>query len=145
MSMKTTTIRITQEQMSWIRQNRPQQLSMLVRAHLDDLIHSETPVNFHNAWRESAQKCYPHMRGGYCSLCWPTGIPSREEWTAYVKSSHRGSMAGNISHVHSVQTFTEWSMEKHARRQSSLQEWNEPVESKKRRGFLEWFRRVKKE
>ena len=90
--MKTTTVRITDEQHQWIVENRPYQLSRIVREHLDVLIHAETPVSFHNAWRESAQKCYPHMRGGYCSLCWPAGTPSRQEWTDYIRQNGVGSL-----------------------------------------------------
>lgn len=115
--MKTTTIRITEEQMSWVRENRPQQLSRIVREHLDELIHSESPVNFHNAWRESAQKCYPHMRGGYCAICWPSGTPSKLEWTEYIRENGIGARK--------TWTYEEWSMSRHARRQTVLDDWNE--------------------
>lgn len=124
--MKITTVRITDEQHRWIQQNRPQQLSFLVREHLDDMMQRETPVNYHNAWRESAQKCYPHIRGGYCVLCWPAGIPSKQVWSDYIKSGHRGSMAGNVQSIGGVITYEEWSMSLHGERQAILAEWNAP-------------------
>lgn len=114
--MKTTTIRITEDQHTWIRENRPNQLSAIVREHLDVLIHQETPVGFHNAWREQAQKCYPFMRGGYCALCWPAGTPPRQQWMDYIKENGLGSRR-SIS-------FEEWSESRHARRQATLAEWN---------------------
>lgn len=123
--MRRTTIRITDDQHAWIRSNRPHQLSHIVREHLDDLMQMETPVNYHNAWRESAQKCYPHMRGGYCQICWPAGIPSKLEWSEYIKSGHRGSVAGNVQSIGAVLTFEEWTMTRHEQRQSLLEEWND--------------------
>lgn len=114
--MKITTIRITDEQHDWITNNRQNQLSAICRAHIDELMHSETPVNFHNAWREGAQKCYPFMKGGYCSICWPAGVPDRSHWMDYVKAYPAGSK--------SRLTFEEWSMQKHDNRQRSLDEWN---------------------
>jgi|TARA_R110001599_G_scaffold70563_1_gene197734 hypothetical protein len=129
--MKTTTVRITDEQHQWIVENRPYQLSRIVREHLDVLIHAETPVSFHNAWRESAQKCYPHMRGGYCSLCWPAGTPSRQEWTDYIRQNGVGSPRSH--------TFEEWSATKHLNRQTVLEEWNnQQLEISRKTG---WFRR----
>jgi len=122
--MKTTTVRITDEQHNWILENRPYQLSRILREHLDVLIHAETPVGFHNAWRESAQKCYPHMQGGYCAICWPAGTPSRAEWTEYIKSGHRGLRDGTLQGVRTV-TFEEWSATKHLNRQTVLDDWNE--------------------
>lgn len=145
--MKTTTIRITDDQHAWLRSNRPQQLSNIVRAHLDDLMQQETPVNFHNAWRESAQKCYPHMRGGYCALCWPAGIPSRATWSEYIKSGHRGSLAGNVQSIQASHTFEEWSMLQHDSRQAQLTEWNSSQAQDKSRGlgfFSRLFRRGQK-
>lgn len=131
--MKTTTIRITEEQHDWIQKNRPQQLSRIVRDRLDELIHAETPVGFHNAWREQAQKCYPHMRGGYCSICWPTGTPSREEWMEYIRDNGVGKLR--------TFTFEEWSMSRHARRQTVLEEWNSDL-SLDDPPKLGWFRRL---
>ncbi len=147
--MKITTVRITDEQHHWIKSNRPQQLSNIVREHLDDLMHRDTPVNYHNAWRESAQKCYPHMRGGYCSICWPAGIPSKVEWSEYIKSGHRGSMAGNVQSIAATMTFEEWTMLRHGDRQTSLEDWNGDVDltrlASKKNGTIKkssWIRRL---
>ena len=114
--MRITTVRITDTQHEWIINNRPNQLSQIVRDRIDELMHMETPVNFHNAWREGAQKCYPFMAGGYCSLCWPAGVPDRSYWMEYVKAFPAGSR--------SRLTFEEWSMQKHQSRQRTLDEWN---------------------
>jgi hypothetical protein len=140
--MKTTTIRITDEQHNWILENRPYQLSRIVREHLDVVIHAETPVGFHNAWRESAQKCYPHMQGGYCAICWPAGTPSRSEWTEYIKSGHRHFSGGTLQGVRTV-TFEEWSATKHLDRQTVLDDWNALVDPKQdsRTRTTRWFRR----
>lgn len=144
--MKITTVRITDEQHEWITNNRQNQLSRIVREHIDELMHSETPVNFHNAWREGAQKCYPFMKGGYCALCWPAGIPDRSHWLDYVKAFPVGSR-GRL-------TFEEWSMSKHARRQATLDDWNrdsrpDQVAEQKRAsalsnksGIFGWIRRL---
>ena len=114
--MRITTVRITETQHEWITNNKPNQLSQIVRDRIDELMHMETPVNFHNAWREGAQKCYPFMSGGYCVLCWPAGVPDRSYWMEYI----RAFPAGTRSRL----TFEEWSMSKHAQRQSQLDEWN---------------------
>ena len=129
--MKTTTIRITKEQHKWVKDNRPTQLSRIIREHLDELIQQQTPVNFHNAWRESAQKCYPFMRGGYCAICWPVGIPPKLDWTEYLRTNGVGT--------HSPSTFEEWSMFKHGSRQAQLKEWNEPEEEPAIK--ISWLRR----
>lgn len=121
--MRVTTIRITREHLEWVRSNRPQQLSHIVREHLDDLMQQGTPVGYHNAWRESAQKCYPHMRGGHCAICWPAGIPTKLEWSEYIRSGHGSNNGSGISHI-GVRTFEEWSSLKHEERQTSLAEWN---------------------
>lgn len=114
--MKITTVRITNTQHEWIVNNKPNQLSSIVRERIDELMHQETPVSFHNAWREGAQKCYPFMAGGYCSICWPAGVPDRSHWMDYVKAFPAGSR--------SRLTFEEWSMQKHDQRQRTLDEWN---------------------
>lgn len=114
--MKITTIRITAAQLEWIHQNHPQNLSRIVREHLDDLMHRATPVNFHNAWRENAQKCYPFMQGGYCNLCWPAGVPDRSIWQQYIRENSSGTY-GSI-------TFDEWNLNRHNNRQTILEDWN---------------------
>lgn len=119
--MKVTTIRITKAQHEWVVNNKPNQLSAIVRDHLDELMHMETPVGFHNAWREGAQKCYPFMSGGYCSICWPAGVPDRSYWMEYVKAFPAGTR--------SRLTFEEWSAQKHDRRQRTLDEWNRNTHS----------------
>lgn len=135
--MKTTTIRITEEQHKWIQENRPNQLSRIVREQINVLIHQETPVGFHNAWREQAQKCYPFMRGGYCSLCWPAGTPSRQHWMDYIKENGVGSFRSH--------TFEEWTQSKHAQRQATLDDWNDlekrAASSSKNSGRFGWIRR----
>lgn len=114
--MKITTIRITEEQLDWIHQNHPQNLSRIVREHLDDLMHRATPVNFHNAWRENAQKCYPFMQGGYCNMCWPAGVPDRSIWQQYIRENS-GGIYGSV-------TFDEWNINRHNNRQTLLEDWN---------------------
>lgn len=109
-------MRITDTQHEWITNNKPNQLSQIVRDRIDELMHMETPVNFHNAWREGAQKCYPFMSGGYCSICWPAGVPDRSYWMEYIKTFPAGTR--------SRLTFEEWSMQKHDNRQRTLDEWN---------------------
>ena len=126
--MKITTVRITPEQHAWVSQNRPQQLSSIVRAHLEELIHQQTPVNFHNAWREGAQKCYPFMRGGYCGLCWPVGVPTRAAWQEYIQEfGTHGLREGD--RLRQRLTFEEWSMQQHHSRQATLDDWNRDSES----------------
>lgn len=119
--MKITTIRITKAQHDWITNNKQNQLSSIVRDRIDEMMHMETPVNFHNAWREGAQKCYPFQSGGYCSICWPAGVPDRSYWMEYVKAFPVGSR--------SRLTFEEWSMQKHDQRQQTLDEWNRDTHS----------------
>jgi hypothetical protein len=114
--MKITTIRIEEKQLAWIRANHPQNLSRIVREHLDDLMHRATPVNFHNAWRENAQKCYPYMQGGYCNLCWPAGVPDKSIWHQYIRENQAGKF-GSL-------TFDEWSLNRHNNRQTLLDDWN---------------------
>lgn len=114
--MKITTIRLEANQLDWIRANHPQNLSRIVREHIHDLMHRATPVNFHNAWRESAQKCYPYMKGGYCNICWPAGIPDREIWQNYMREN-------GANNPYSL-TFEEWSLNNHNNRQKTLDDWN---------------------
>jgi len=115
--MVISTIRISKKMHSWIQQNHPQQLSHIVRSHLEDLMQRKTPVNFHNAWRESAQKCYPYLSEGYCSICWPGGVPNREDWQRYLRENTLGNSRSSI-------TWEEWTMNNHFNRQSILDEWN---------------------
>jgi len=115
--MKITTVRISDVQHQWITRNHPQQLSHLVREHLDDLMQQKTPVNFHNAWRESAQKCYPFLSDGYCAICWKGGIPPRDTWQRYLQENSQVSSRFKI-------TWEEWIMNNHHNRQSLLDEWN---------------------
>lgn len=132
--MKTTTVRIQEAQHKWIIENRPNQLSRIVRDHLDDLIQQQTPVNYHNAWRESAQKCFPFMQGGYCALCWPVGVPPKVDWQAYLKDNGVGS--------YKTITFEEWSMIKHGSRQAQLKEWNTDQHTESESSTrISWFRR----
>lgn len=118
--MKITTIRVTEKQLEWIRQNHPQNLSRIVREHLDDLMHRATPVNFHNSWRENAQKCYPFMSDGYCYECWPAGVPSKSQWNNYIREGQRvvgGQIVSNL-------TWDEWLVIAHNNRQTTLENWN---------------------
>ena len=39
--MKVTTVRLEEKQIDWIRQNHPQNLSRILRDHIDDLMHRE--------------------------------------------------------------------------------------------------------
>jgi hypothetical protein len=121
MKMKITTVRITDVQHTWITRNHPQQLSHLVREHLDELMQQKTPVNFHNAWRESAQKCYPFLSDGYCAICWPGGIPARDTWQRYLKENSQVTSRFKIS-------WEEWIMNNHHNRQSLLDEWNKDTD-----------------
>jgi len=114
--MKVTTVRLEGKQIEWVRNNHPQNLSRILREHIDDLMHRSTPVNFHNAWRENAQKCYPYMDGGYCNMCWPAGIPDKSTWQQYLRENRLGSF-GSI-------TFDEWSINRHNNRQTILDDWN---------------------
>jgi len=77
----------------------------------------KTPVNFHNAWRESAQKCYPFLSDGYCAICWKGGIPPRDTWQRYLQENSQVSSRFKI-------TWEEWIMNNHHNRQSLLDEWN---------------------
>ena len=79
-------------------------------------MHRSTPVNFHNAWRENAQKCYPYMEGGYCKMCWPAGIPDKSMWQQYIRENRVGAYGSC--------TFDEWSINRHNNRQSILDDWN---------------------
>lgn len=124
--MKITTVRITKKQKDWIRNNHPNNFSNLVRNMIDELMHNQTPVNYHNAWREKAQKCYPYMQGGYCAICWPAGIPDRSVWMEYLKSGVvRGTNPrGMIQREEYALTFEEWNQLKIESRQRTLDEWN---------------------
>lgn len=124
--MKITTVRITRKQKDWIRANHPNNFSNLVRHMVDDLMHQSRPVNYHNAWRENAQKCYPFTNGGYCAICWPAGVPDRTLWMDYIKS---GSVQGTnpngvIQKVDHTLTFEEWNNVRIGNRQTVLDDWN---------------------
>jgi len=114
--MVRTTIRIQRSQLEWVHKNRPQQLSRICRDAVQEKMHEATPVSFHNAWRESAQKCFPHKRGGYCGICWPAGVPDASEWRSYISNE-------GYDHPHGL-TWDEWVMVKHGKRQNQLDNWN---------------------
>ena len=124
--MKITTVRITKKQKDWIRNNHPNNFSNLVREMVDELMHNQTPVGYHNAWREKAQKCYPFMQGGYCAICWPAGVPDRTVWMDYIKSGVvRGpNTQGMVQKTEYSLTFEEWNQLKIENRQLTLDEWN---------------------
>lgn len=124
--MRITTVRITEEQHTWLKENYPSGFSSIVRQHLDELIHSQTPVNYHNSWREVAQKCYPFTQGGYCAICWPAGIPSRQEWSEYISTTATSSQTapGTVNLVKSALSFEEWNQLRIGTRQRTLDEWN---------------------
>lgn len=114
--MVRTTIRIKRSQLEWMHKNMPQQISRVCRDAIQAEMHQATPVSFHNAWRESAQKCYPRPSGGYCGICWPAGTPDQSEWRAYISNE-------GFDHPHGL-TWDDWVMVRHGKRQSQLQEWN---------------------
>ncbi len=118
--MKITTVRLESKQLDWIRQNHPQNLSRILREHLDDLMHRSHPVHFHNSWRENSQKCYPFISDGYCALCWPAGIPSKEKWNQYIREGQRISHGQIVSNM----TWDEWYQLQHHNRQTNLVDWN---------------------
>ena len=98
----------------------------LFLAKVDDLMHQSRPVNYHNAWRENAQKCYPFTNGGYCAICWPAGVPDRTLWMAYIKSGsvHGTNPNGTIQRVDHSLTFEEWNNLRIDTRQQTLDDWN---------------------
>lgn len=111
--MKITTVRISDDQHEWVAQNRPQQLSRIVRNAIDELRFAETAVAYHNSWRDQAQICYPFPRGGYCGLCWPHGPPDRIDWQAYMHDTIHGEHRG---------TWAEWNRYRFSRKEKLIQE-----------------------
>jgi|TARA_B100001094_G_scaffold79152_1_gene75449 hypothetical protein len=44
------------------------------------------PVDYHNAMHQGVGKCHPHRAlDGYCSICWPYGQPTKNEWHDWVR------------------------------------------------------------
>lgn len=151
-----TTVRLTSKQKEWVRNNHPNNFSNLVRQMVDEMMHNATPVGYHNAWREKAQKCYPFMQGGYCAICWPAGVPDKVVWMDYIKSgSVQGSNPnGVIQKVDHTLTFEEWEQQRIGSRQRHLDEWNSDTSaheisqeksghtiSNKRKSKFAWIRR----
>lgn len=93
-AQRITTIRLGQQQYEWSKANIPN-LSHFVRTKLAEEQMRQAPIMNHTKWVETAKKCYPHTKGGYCGLCWPDGIPSRAEWNDYrqevIANTFRGS------------------------------------------------------
>lgn len=127
--MRKTTVRITQDQHQWIIENRPQGFSNVVREHLDQLMFEQTPVMYHNAWRENAQKCYPYTKGGYCAICWPAGIPSRTDWHDYLQHNVKRDPNGFLVGAGATLTYNEWYQLKVGRSQMRLDHWNRDPKS----------------
>lgn len=45
------------------------------------------PVDYHNAMHSVIGRCHPHNGSdGYCSICWPYGQPSKNEWLEYTRA-----------------------------------------------------------
>lgn len=58
-------------------------LSAFVRQALEEEMakQSNVPVDYHNAMRPHPLNiCYPFQGDGVCTICWPYGRPSKEEW-----------------------------------------------------------------
>ena len=122
--MRKTTVRITAAQHHWITEHRPQGMSAVIREALETMMHEQTPVMYHNAWRESAQKCYPFTKGGYCAICWPAGIPSRTDWNDYLQHNVKRDPNGFLVGSGATLTFEEWYNLKIESRQTRLDHWN---------------------
>lgn len=153
-NMKKTTVRITNEQHRWVQENRPNGFSHIVREHIDQLMHEQTPVMFHNAWRDNAQKCYPYTKGGYCAICWPAGIPDRSDWHDYLKHDVKRDPNGFLVGAGATLTFEEWYNLRVSRKQAHVSDWNRNTEphqvsdqetgdavSNVRKQRFGWFRR----
>ncbi len=153
--MKKTTVRITPIQHQWITEHRPQGMSAVIREAIETMMHEQTPVMYHNAWRESAQKCYPYTKGGYCAICWPAGIPARSDWTNYLQHNTKRDPNGFLVGDGATLTFEEWYNLKISNRQTRLDHWNRDPEShevpdekgrdaisNKPKGKFAWIRRI---
>tara|TARA_Y100001973_G_C5185946_1_gene327833 strand:- start:726 stop:1145 length:420 start_codon:yes stop_codon:yes gene_type:complete len=94
MAARRTTIHLGNQQYTWAKANIPN-LSHFVRTKIAEEQMKQAPIMNHTKWVDSAKKCYPHTKGGYCGLCWPDGIPSRAEWSEYrqeiINNTFRGS------------------------------------------------------
>lgn len=117
-SQKITTIRLDPEQYEWIKKNLPN-FSHFVREAVDQERYSQTAVNYHNAWRDQSQCCYPFAKGGYCGICWPHGVPDKSEWKSYREDVLYSGFVGS---------WRDWNQARIDRRQM-LQEQSDKIQT----------------
>ena len=81
MARRITTISLDEE--SYEQAKQIGNLSSFIRQALQDHadLKSNSPVDYHNAMVDLYKKCHPHKaQDGYCSICWPYGQPTKNEW-----------------------------------------------------------------
>jgi len=83
------TVRLVMKTYNWWKANGGN-LSHFVRTKIEEEMLASHPLRHHTRFIDTAGICYPHTQGGYCGICWPAGIPSREEWGNYRQAVNRG-------------------------------------------------------
>lgn len=86
MSRRVVSISLDDE--TWNISRDVPNLSHFVRTKLHEMKVEQTmlPVSHHNGWRDAFNICWPWTPGGYCSLCWPHGQPTKLEWRTWTQS-----------------------------------------------------------
>jgi len=87
---RITTVRLSNKTYIWWKANGGN-LSHFVRTKIEEEMLASHPLRHHTRFVDSAMVCFPHTDGGFCGICWPAGIPSREEWADYrMAVNHEG-------------------------------------------------------
>jgi len=87
---RITTVRLSNKTYIWWKANGGN-LSAFVRNKIEEEMLASHPLRHHTRFVDSAMVCFPHTDGGFCGICWPAGIPSREQWADYrMAVNHEG-------------------------------------------------------
>jgi len=87
---RITTVRLSNKTYIWWKANGGN-LSHFVRTKIEEEMLASHPLRHHTRFVDSAMVCFPHTDGGFCGICWPAGIPSREQWADYrMAVNHEG-------------------------------------------------------
>ena len=90
---RITTVRLSNKTYLWWKANRGN-LSHFVRTKIEEETLASHPLKHHTRFVDTADICFPHTDGGYCGICWPAGIPSREQWADYRMAVNHESYIG---------------------------------------------------
>ncbi len=91
---RITTVRLSNKTYLWWKANGGN-LSHFVRTKIEEEMLASHPLKHHTRYIDTAAICFPHTDGGYCGICWPAGIPSREEWADYRMAVNHESYIGS--------------------------------------------------